>query len=68
MREGALCMKEGITINLFLIPSWSQSEEDIRFAYRLAETTRGRVFFTSGKNLDRFVLWDYVKNRRDIIS
>lgn len=68
MREGALCMKEGITINLFLIPSWSQSEEDIRFAYRLAESTRGRVFFTSGKNLDRFVLWDYVKNRRDIIS
>ncbi len=68
MREGALCMRDGITINLFLIPSWSQSEEDIRFAYRLAESTRGRVFFTSGKDLDRFVLWDYVKNRRDIIS
>jgi len=61
-------MKEGITINLFLIPSWSQSEEDIRFAYRLAESTRGRVFFTNGKNLDRFVLWDYVKNRREIIA
>ncbi len=68
MREGLLCHKEGITINLFLIPSWSQSEEDIRFAYRLAQSTRGRVFFTSGKNLDRFVLWDYVKNRRDIIG
>jgi len=68
MREGNLCMKEGITINLFLIPSWSQSEEDIRFAYRLAESTRGRVFFTNGKNLDRFVLWDYVKNRREIIA
>ncbi len=68
MREGMLCSREGITINLFLIPSWSQSEEDIRFAYRLAESTRGRVFFTSGKNLDRFVLWDYVKNRRDIIG
>jgi uncharacterized protein with von Willebrand factor type A (vWA) domain len=68
MREGTLCMREGITINLFLIPSWSQTEEDIRFAYRLAESTRGRVFFTSGKDLDRFVLWDYVKNRRDIIS
>ncbi len=68
MREAKLCMKEGITINLFLIPSWSQNEEDIRFAYRLAETTRGRVFFTNGKNLDRFVLWDYVKNRREIIA
>jgi uncharacterized protein with von Willebrand factor type A (vWA) domain len=68
MREGMLCAKEGITINLFLIPSWSQSEEDIRFAYRLAQSTKGRVFFTSGKNLDRFVLWDYLKNRRDIIG
>ena len=68
MREGLLCQKEGITINLFLIPSWSQSEEDIRFAHRLAQTTEGRVFFTSGNDLDRFVLWDYVQNRRDIIS
>lgn len=68
MREGILCQKEGITINIFLIPSWSQSEEDIRFAHRLAETTKGRVFFTSGKDLDRFVLWDYVQNRRDIIA
>ncbi|NND96069.1 MAG: VWA domain-containing protein [Pirellulaceae bacterium] len=68
MREAALCQKEGITINIFLIPSWSQSEEDVRFAHRLAQTTKGRVFFTSGKDLDRFVLWDYVQNRRDIIS
>jgi len=68
MREAQLCHKEGITINIFLIPSWSQSEEDIRFAYRMAQSTKGRVFFTSGKNLDRFVLWDYVKNRRDIIA
>ncbi|WP_442507628.1 hypothetical protein SH528x_006557 [Novipirellula sp. SH528] len=68
MREARLCQKEGITINIFLVPSWSQSEEDIRFAYRLAETTKGRVFFTSGRDLDRFVVWDYVQNRRDIIS
>lgn len=60
MRERQLCSREGITINIFLIPSWSQSEEDIRFAYRLAESTKGRVFFTVGKDLDRFVVWDYV--------
>ncbi|MEM6363024.1 MAG: hypothetical protein AAF745_01255 [Planctomycetota bacterium] len=68
MREAQLCKKEGITINIFLIPSWSQNEDDIRFAYRMAQATSGRVFFTSGKDLDRFVLWDYVKNRRDIIA
>ena len=68
MREGMLCAREGITINIFLVPSWSQTEEDIRFAYRLAESTRGRVFFTSGNDLDRFVVWDYQSNRRDIIQ
>ncbi|TWT77835.1 hypothetical protein Pla123a_16310 [Posidoniimonas polymericola] len=68
MREGQLCKQEGITINMFLVPSWSQSEEDIRFAYRLAETTTGRVFFTAGRDLDRYVVWDYVKRRRDIVS
>jgi uncharacterized protein with von Willebrand factor type A (vWA) domain len=68
MREGQLCAQAGITINLFLIPSWSQSEEDIRFAHRLAELTRGRVFFTAGRDLDRFVVWDYVQRKREILS
>jgi uncharacterized protein with von Willebrand factor type A (vWA) domain len=68
LREGALCAREGITINIFLLNSWNQTEDDVRFAYRLAESTRGRVFFTAGRELDRFVLWDYVKRRRRIIS
>lgn len=68
MREGALCQRDGITINMFLVPSWSQSEEDIRFAYRLAESTRGRVFFTAGKDLDRYVVWDYIDRKREIIG
>ena len=60
--------RDGITINMFLLPSWSQSEEDIRFAYRLAESTKGRVFFTAGNDLDRYVVWDYVNRKREIIS
>ncbi len=68
MREAQRCQKDGITINLFLVPSWSQSEEDIRFAYRLAESTRGRVFFTAGRDLDRFVLWDYLRRKREILG
>jgi uncharacterized protein with von Willebrand factor type A (vWA) domain len=68
MREGLLCHREGITINLFLVPSWSQSEEDIRFAYRLAESTKGRVFFTAGNDLDRYVVWDYLNRKREIIA
>lgn len=68
MREGMQCAREGIMINIFLIPSWSQSEEDIRFAYRLAESTKGRVFFTAGNDLDRYVVWDYHQQRRDILG
>ena len=67
MREGMLCAQEGITINTFLVPSWSQSEEDIRFAHRLSESTKGRVFFTAGGDLDRFVVWDYINQRREIL-
>lgn len=67
-REGLLCKREGITINIFLLPSWSQSHEDVQFAHRLAESTGGRVFFTAGNDLDRFVVWDYVNHRREIIG
>ncbi len=68
MREGHLCQREGITINIFLLPSWAQSREDVQFAYRLAESTAGRVFFTAGKELDRYVLWDYLRRRREIVT
>lgn len=67
-REGLLCREQGITINIFLLSSWSQSEEDVRFANRLAESTQGRVFFVGGSELDRYVVWDYVKRRRFIIG
>jgi uncharacterized protein with von Willebrand factor type A (vWA) domain len=68
MREGLLCQRDGITINLFLVPSWSQTEEDVRFAHRLAESTAGRVFFTAGRDLDRYVIWDYLNRRREIVA
>ena len=68
MREGRLCQREGITINTFLLPTWSQSSEDVRFAHRLSESTAGRVFFTAGSDLDRYVVWDYLNRRREIVS
>ena len=68
MREAHAVRPRGITINIFLLPSWNQSEEDVRFAYRLAEATKGRVFFTAGRDLDRYVVWDYVKRKKSIVS
>ncbi len=68
LREAQLCMREDITINIFLLSSWNQTEEDVRFAYRVAESTKGRVFFTAGRELDRYVVWDYITRRKQIIS
>ncbi|MCZ2343094.1 MAG: hypothetical protein LC104_15080 [Bacteroidales bacterium] len=68
LREAKLCAQEGITINIFLLSAWNQSQEDIRFAYKMAERTKGRVIFTAGRELDRFVVWDYIKRRKTIVS
>lgn len=68
MREALLCAREGITINIFLLQSWSQSHEDVQFAYKMAQATKGRVVFTAGRDLDRYVIWDYIKRRKQIVS
>jgi uncharacterized protein with von Willebrand factor type A (vWA) domain len=68
LREAQLCAREGITINIFLLASWNQTPEDVRFAYKVAESTKGRVFFTAGQELDRYVVWDYVARRKSIIA
>jgi uncharacterized protein with von Willebrand factor type A (vWA) domain len=68
LREGQLCAREGITINIFLLNSWNQTHEDVQFAYRLAESTRGRVFFVAGRELDRYVVWDYITRKKQIIA
>lgn len=68
MREARLCAKESITLNIFLLQNWNQTSEDVKFAYRMAEATKGRVIFTAGKELDRFVVWDYIKRKKSIVT
>jgi len=68
LAEAQRCARDGITINIFLISNWSQSPEDVRFAYNMAESTKGRVFFVAGRELDRYVVWDYLERRRQIIA
>ncbi len=68
LREAEACRREGITVNLFLIAGWSQTREDIQFAYRMAEAAKGRVAFAAAGDLGRFVVWDYLARRRSIIG
>jgi uncharacterized protein with von Willebrand factor type A (vWA) domain len=68
IREAAACRRDGIVVNIFLLSGSGQTQEDIQFAYRIARAAAGRVFLASGRNLDRFVLWDYRSRRRAILS
>ncbi len=68
LREGLRCKEQNITINIFLLSSWSQTEQDVQFANKLAEQTAGRVFYVGGRDLDRFVVWDYLQRRRIILG
>lgn len=68
MREAMLCARDGITINIFLLSNWNQTREDVLFANRMTQATRGRVLFVAGKDLDRYVVWDYLARRRQIIA
>ncbi|MCH8879258.1 MAG: hypothetical protein IID34_05175 [Planctomycetes bacterium] len=68
IREAMRCREQNITINIFLLSSWSQTEEDVQFANKLAEQASGRVFYVGGQDLDRFVVWDYLQRRRTIIG
>ena len=68
LREGRFASAKGSRSISSCCQSWAQSSEDIQFAYRLAESTTGRVFFTAGKDLDRYVIWDYVNRRRSIVA
>ena len=69
MREAHRCAREGITINVFLLPNWGADPRGrpVRTPHGGSQP-EGRVFFTGGRDLDRFVLWDYVDRRRTIIG
>ena len=68
LREAQLCAREKITLNIVLLPSWSQTDEDVKFAYRMAQSTKGRVFFSAGRDLDRFIVHDYLSRRKQILG
>ena len=68
IREGRLCRREGIVINTFLLSNYFQTRRDVQFARDLAEAAGGRIFYVGGHDLDRYVLWDYVRRRRAFIG
>ena len=59
--EAKRCAQEGIVINTFML---DRDPYIMRFIDLLTKTNRGRAFYTDRENLGRYVLVDYVANKR----
>jgi uncharacterized protein with von Willebrand factor type A (vWA) domain len=61
LREVNNCTRAGIVINVFMLPS-----RDIfnLFVDRMARLNRGRVFFTSPGDLGKYIIVDYINNKK----
>ena len=61
LKEVKRCTQEGITINTFMLES---SAYLLDFVDKMTRINRGRAFYTTPDNLGKFVLVDYLSNRR----
>jgi uncharacterized protein with von Willebrand factor type A (vWA) domain len=61
LREVNNCTRAGIVINTFMLPS-----RDIfnMFVDRMARLNRGRVFFTEPGDLGKYIIVDYINNKK----
>jgi uncharacterized protein with von Willebrand factor type A (vWA) domain len=61
LREVNNCTRAGIVINTFMLPS-----RDIfnMFVDKMARLNRGRVFFTEPGDLGKYIIVDYINNKR----
>ncbi len=64
LREVQNCTRAGIIINTFMLPSHESFEF---FVDRMARINRGRVFLTEPGDLGKYILVDYLNNKRATI-
>jgi uncharacterized protein with von Willebrand factor type A (vWA) domain len=64
LREVKNCTRAGIVINTFMLPN-----RDIFniFVDRMARLNKGRVFFTSPGDLGKYIIVDYINNKKSKI-
>ena len=55
------CTKAGVIINTFML---GESYFLNAFVTRIAQTNKGRVFFTSADSLGQYMLVDYITNKK----
>ena len=58
------CRRRGIVITTFMIASDPYLRE---FVERMTKANQGRAYYADLENLGKFVLMDYVQNRRRVV-
>jgi uncharacterized protein with von Willebrand factor type A (vWA) domain len=61
LKEVKRCMQEGITINTFMLET---SHYLLDFINQMARINRGRALYTTPDSLGKYVLVDYISNRK----
>jgi uncharacterized protein with von Willebrand factor type A (vWA) domain len=64
LREAALCRRHKIEITTFMVARDPYLQG---FVKQLAETNKGRAYFTGLKNLGEYVFVDFIRNRKKTI-
>ncbi len=70
IKEALLCKEENITINTFLLTNeWNLNFfEGKSFIHDFAKATKGRIFYPHPSELGKFVLADFIEEKRKLIS
>ena len=64
LNEVKKCTRDGIEINTFMLPSYDYSHF---FVDRMSRLNHGRVFYTSPDDLGKYLIVDYLDNRKSKI-
>jgi Ca-activated chloride channel family protein len=64
-REVALCKRNGIMINTFML---ARDRSLVEFVKKVAEICRGKAYFTTTMTLGQFILMDFMKRKTRRVS
>jgi len=64
-REVALCRRNGIQINTFML---ARDRSLVEFVKKVAEICRGKAYFTTTMTLGQFILMDFMKRKTRKVS
>jgi len=65
LKEVIRCTRDGIVINTFMLKGRGYYNN---FVMQMARLNRGRVFYTTADNLGKYIIVDYISNKKEKIA